>query len=265
MSLTLEQRADRANGKKIKRSATTATEIAFERRVARVMGLAVSDEIPSDRNHLEREYCFGLRAATASGAKSLAKFQKSPLVQEHNRIKTLDNLTPRPSGSTLTFSIADASFTPAGRSAKGFERFQKTVLRAGRWKHPDKSFEVNATPELMQEMVANFKRLKGAVDVFVPLGHSLNPQHNTGFLDDLDIARAADGTTELVATLNIMDAGIADKIRQGAVRGVSVAIDPAFKVSHPDGRVEEVGNFVEHIALTMVPVVGGMSGFVPVN
>ena len=133
MTLTMEQRADRANGKKIKPSfmawtvpapptkldrrvarangkpikpaATTPAEIALERRAARVNGQPVDDP-PSDSAALHREYAMARRAAGANGAKALAKFNDSPLARQFERAAARDQFLSADSDSSFEFPLA---------------------------------------------------------------------------------------------------------------------------------------------------------------
>lgn len=210
------------------------------------------------------------RAVRANGGERAVRKFDDENAAERERVReqaaaAQPKLAALPSDKVRKFSIGESSFTAAGRSVNGFERFRKTVLRSGKWKHPELDYAVDATADFMTDLVRNFQRLKWSVDVFVPIGHDRNPAANAGFVTDLQVARGTDGKSELVAVLDIVDPALAAKIRQGAVRGVSVAIDGDFRVSHADGRVEKVGNFIEHVALTMTPVVTGLGEFVPLT
>jgi hypothetical protein len=69
---------------------------------------------------------------------------------------------------------------------EGPPRFEKELIREGRWVHPTKKFTFRVTRERMRAWVAAFRRMREAgLQVPVPFGHSCDPRDNAGFLDDV--------------------------------------------------------------------------------
>jgi len=223
---------------------------------------------------LEIKYEEGkMRAFQQGGPAAVAEFENSRLAFEYNHLRKrvvapepspLDRSAGQPGDGPSRdqrqyYSVSGRFDLVSGN--RSFARFKKTVLREGRWTHPSAGFTVNASPQKLREFADRFRRYKGHVDIWVALGHSRDPRDGVGHIDDMRVERGNAGD-ELVATLDIRDPGIVEKLRAGTLRGVSVCINPLFKTSTPDGKVDLVGDFIEHVAIVQDPAVGGMGEFV---
>jgi cation transport regulator ChaB len=122
-------------------------------------------------------------------------------------------------------------------------KFLKKLIEVGKWVDPkniNKTIEV--TKERMKKWVDNFK--KNLVKVFIPLRHTVDPDKNTGWLEDLMIKGDC-----LYGILDIRDEEIAEKIRKGLIQDVSLGIDK----NYVDNKGQKWGEVIEHVALTLVP------------
>ncbi len=139
----------------------------------------------------------------------------------------------------------------AARIAPG--RFEKELLRVGRWTHPARKFVLEVTRERLARWAESFKRMvKKGIRIPVPYGHSYDPRDNAGFVTGMRV----EGDS-LVGVLEIPRPE--DAARMGSlVTDVSVSVNPAFS----DGEGEAFGEVVEHVAITNYPVVPGQANFV---
>lgn len=145
------------------------------------------------------------------------------------------------------------------------DKFRTTLLVEAKWRHRDAGFTVDATPDYMKSLAAKHEKYKGRVESFVPLGHTTKADQNTGAIELLEVVKGQDGKHRLDAILDIRDPAIAQKIRNKTITGKSIGIHKDFWISNPDGTIDDVGDYVEHAALTTVPVIGQghLGGFEP--
>ena len=136
------------------------------------------------------------------------------------------------------------------------DKFRKVVLTEGRWTHPTNEFTVEATPEYIRGIADRHAKYRDRVESFVPLGHTGDPLKNTGSIPLVEVGKDADGKATLSVVFDIKNPEVATKIRNKEITGVSVGIDPHFTVSNSDGSVDDVGPYLEHVALTQRPVIG---------
>lgn len=136
-------------------------------------------------------------------------------------------------------------------------KFRKEILRKGKWYHwgaPGGVLEVN--DELISNVIRNFKK-KILDNVFVPLTHSNDPSKNTG-----DVVELIDTENGLDAVIEVKDATIAEKIRNGLIKGISASLDSNYFVSD---KKNFVGPTLLHAALVAEPFIKGMNNFVPLS
>lgn len=133
-------------------------------------------------------------------------------------------------------------------------RFEKEVLRVGRWVHPAGKFVLEVTRERLARWAKAFRRMvEKGVRVPVPYGHSYDARDNAGFVSDMRVEE-----DRLVAVLDIPREEDAARIGATAT-DVSVSINPDYV----DGEGERYGEVIEHVAITNYPVVSGQENFVP--
>jgi hypothetical protein len=133
-------------------------------------------------------------------------------------------------------------------------RFEKELLRVGRWAHPAGKFVLEVTRERLKRWAENFARmLAKGIRVPVPYGHSYDARDNAGFLTDMRLEG-----DRLVGVLEIPREE--DRARLGSTAtDVSVSVNPDFV----DGAGERLGEVIEHVAITNYPIVSGQENFVP--
>jgi len=95
----------------------------------------------------------------------------------------------------------------------------------------------------------------------VPLGHptSEDPSKNVGEVVGLSLSQ--DGE-KLMATIDVRDETIAEKIKKNLIKGISASIAENY-VKKETG--ESVGPTLFHAALVTEPYIKGMAGFVPLS
>ena len=135
--------------------------------------------------------------------------------------------------------------------------FRKQILKKGKWHHWSADNGVlDITDKNLDDMVANFE--KGLLDsVPVPLTHSNNPSDNTGCVTEL--IKTEDG---LDAVIEIKDASVVEKIKEGLITAISASFDPNYMVKKTK---EFVGPVLLHAALVAEPYIKGMTGFVALS
>lgn len=132
-------------------------------------------------------------------------------------------------------------------------RFEKELLRVGRWVHPARKFVLEVTRERMARWAQSFQRmLAKGIRVPVPYGHSYDARDNAGFVQEMFLRGDS-----LVGVFEIPREE--DAARLGSVAtDVSVSVNPDFV----DGQGERFGEVIEHVAITNYPVVAGQANFV---
>jgi len=147
----------------------------------------------------------------------------------------------------------DLSLGAGAATAVAPGRFEKELLRVGRWVHPARQFVLDVTRERLVRWVESFRKmLAKGIRVPVPYGHSYDPRDNAGFLSDMRVEG-----DRLVGVLEIPRAEDAERLGSVAA-DVSVSVNPDFT----DGQGERFGEVIEHVAITNYPIVTGQSNFV---
>jgi len=142
----------------------------------------------------------------------------------------------------------------AAAAAVGPGRFEKELLRVGRWAHPAGKFVLEVTRDRLARWVENFRRmLAKGIPVPVPYGHSYDARDNAGFVREMRVEE-----DRLVGVLEIPREEDARRLGATAT-AVSVSVNPEFV----DGQGERLGEVIEHVAITNYPIVAGQANFVP--
>ena len=123
--------------------------------------------------------------------------------------------------------------------------FRKEIAKTGKYidRHGQK---VELTEGFMDELIKNFKSEE---NVPIPLGHEgmSDPTKNTGFVAGLERIGKS-----LFALMNIKSQEVADKIKEGTIKGVSIGVMLS----------EAAGKVLGHIALTLQPSISNLADFV---
>lgn len=131
----------------------------------------------------------------------------------------------------------------ASEENKGPARFKKELLRMGTYTHPqDPQLQLTITPERMEKWVEGFKA--APFKVYVPLRHTKDPTQNAGWLEDLFLEEQ-----RLYGILCITDEEISQKIREGSIQDVSLAVEK--DITDANGHTYE--ELITHVALTLDP------------
>lgn len=148
---------------------------------------------------------------------------------------------------------AAQAISPSGTNDAGqpVRKFRKELIRTGKFTHPVTGQDFQIDGKWLDNAESQFKKMVAAgVKVPVMSGHSFSADDARG--GALDIFREGDslvGIMELVGEDGISAAGRND---------VSIFAEPSFKDAHGN----EYPWAIQHVALTPVPVIPGMSGFV---
>lgn len=139
--------------------------------------------------------------------------------------------------------------------------FTKKVITEGRWRHPVTNKTLDVNRDRLDQWVGVFKQCQSAdIGVPTPLGHTLEPDKNAGWVVDLEV-REGESCAELWASMDIQDSNINEKIGK-TIKGVSVGVVRNLQDVRPDDDIRDLGEGIEHIALTNMPVVQRMGDFV---
>ena len=151
----------------------------------------------------------------------------------------------------------------ADRSTQDFDLFWKEAMPEGVWKHPVKDFTLDVTPERLQKWVSNFNTFQKPrnIDVAVPHGHTYDTKNNAGFVEEMEVRENGRGGKSLFTLLNIPKGEDSGKIGS-TIKQVSISLNPDLKFANGQAGVEEIGECVEHVALTNYPAITGMGDFI---
>lgn len=163
----------------------------------------------------------------------------------------------------LAFGTVESPFEKGGDSTAEFDLFWKEVLPEGVWKHPLRGFTLNVDKSRLDRLASNFKKQKELqIDVPIPSGHTYSEKENNGFVEDVEVRQRADGKSALYALTRITNKDAVKRINDGTTKGVSISFDPNKKHALADGKIAELGECLEHVALTSYPVISGMGDFI---
>ena len=132
--------------------------------------------------------------------------------------------------------------------------WRKEVLRFGQWIHPeDKSVKFDITPDVVQQVVANFNA--GVPDVSpIVLTHTDDPRAKVGRVKSFVVTE-----TGLDAIMTVDDDGVNGNIDSGEkAPGVSCWLSMNYQ--HKESG-DKIGAVVKHVALVNHPYIEGMKGF----
>jgi hypothetical protein len=160
------------------------------------------------------------------------------------------------------------------REAKSGTLVRKAILRTGKWPvtplrgglvhkpltitRDGRSSKADNTVSLA-ELVTNFKLIGRNVPVPLsdgPDDHENLTRHNTGFVRDVWVEDADNGDAVLMATLDITEPDVREKVLRGTYADVSCGI-PWSVVAHG----QRFGTCLDHVAITNRPFVSGLGEF----
>lgn len=141
------------------------------------------------------------------------------------------------------------------RSAR---KFDKEVLRVGRWLHPVTSQEIIVSPMRLRMLERFTNDYMRANDGRIPFqdGHNFDAMKTLGWWTGFRIE--GDG---LIGTVEVTNGDAVRSIDAGSILGVSVRIDTNWS----DQRGQHFPELITHVAATPVPVVDGLKDFVALS
>lgn len=140
--------------------------------------------------------------------------------------------------------------------------FKKEVLREGRYQHPTTPWPsplVVDEPYIDRVVAATNQAMQAGVDVWVPDGHSFKAEDNKGFVRRVYKGDTPQGTKAIFVELDIADDPIVSKI------GNTITKVSALLHDHPDGKGNQYGERIVHVALTPSPVAHEQENFVALS
>lgn len=140
---------------------------------------------------------------------------------------------------------------PASRIelGSGLVRFRKELIRVGKYVKESTGQKINVTLDLLKHWVNEYNRwIAGGNKCPIPLGHEREnqPEFNRGWVTSLFV----EGNS-LYGLLDLSDESLA------LTTDVSIAVPNKIT----DGKGVEYNQPIVHVALTTMPVVGGLEGF----
>jgi len=147
------------------------------------------------------------------------------------------------------------SSAPASRMelAGGLVRFKKELVKVGHYVKESAKQEINITLSMLNHWVKEFDRwIANGNKVPIPLGHEreYEPEFNRGWVTSMYV----EGNS-LFGILELSDPELAK------TTDVSIAVPKTFT----DGKGVKYNQPIVHVALTIVPVVGGLTNFVKLS
>lgn len=135
-------------------------------------------------------------------------------------------------------------------------RFKKDILRVGSVVHPSTGEVLSFTSDYLKMLAesTNLYIAKGGGS-YIPLQHVENPLSNAGWVEQFIYD---EGTQTLYAIMNITEPEVEAKIERGTIKDVSVRIVEGFE----DAKGNKYPAIIEHVALTLKPVLAGQGPFV---
>jgi hypothetical protein len=166
----------------------------------------------------------------------------------------LSALTARSILSSVTDAPTPATSETMNASGQPVQSFVKDLIRVGEFYKASTDQDMSVSPADLDHWVASFLMMKSAgVKVPVPLDHSMNAEHNRGWLNRMfRVGDTLYGELELVGR---------DAIDMAGRTEVSVSIVPELI----DGHGNKFQRVIEHVALTAYPVIPGQGGFIKLS
>jgi len=131
--------------------------------------------------------------------------------------------------------------------------YVKDIIRAGEWYKASTDQKFRLSADDLDRFVSTFGEMsKAGVKVFVPSGHTNDPEKNRGYVS----AMWREGQTLMARIMLIGD----DAIALASRAEVSICVSPEIVAG--DGT--KFQNAIEHVALVVDPVINGQSKFVPI-
>jgi hypothetical protein len=133
---------------------------------------------------------------------------------------------------------------------KHFKRYYKTIAKVGEYVHTGAKFDFAITNDLLDHWNLSFKEFNEAgIKVPIPLGHSVDPKLNKGFVTGL-----FKNQDKLIAQMDLVASEADDLV---ASQDVSLYSPPEYE----DSKGKKHKRPIVHVALTPYPVLPGLGDF----
>lgn len=147
----------------------------------------------------------------------------------------------------------------------GFTRdgklYRKEVLRTGYYKHPTAGWEMDLElADLVLLCDESNRAIENGNRCWIPIGHTDDVRANRGYAKRFEIEARTDlgpDVFSIYAICSIRDPETAEAIDKGLIEDVSVGIEEV-----DDGRGNEYGPRIVHVALVNFPVFAGQENFI---
>lgn len=141
-------------------------------------------------------------------------------------------------------------------------KFKKAIIGVGLWTHPNTKETMPISEAKLHQLADTFyKCKKSGINVWVPLNHTADPDKNSGWLEDVSVLLGPKGP-ELVGVFDITEPAVAEKIKNKTIKFVSPGIVENIDDVQPDGTLKPLGQAIQHVALTLDPVLQNQTDFV---
>lgn len=141
-------------------------------------------------------------------------------------------------------------------------KFKKAIIGVGLWTHPATKQTLPVNEAKLRQWADTFHKCKkSGIEIWIPLNHTANPDLNAGWLEEVTVLPGPKGP-ELVGVFDITEPAIAEKIKNKTIKFVSPGIVENIDDVRPDGTLEPLGQAIQHVALTLDPVLQNQSEFV---
>lgn len=149
-------------------------------------------------------------------------------------------------------------YSRTGFKTRAARKFDKEVLRVGRWIHPANGAEVLVDQLRLDVLGSWTNRYMKTSDGKIPFqdGHNFGALKTLGWWTEFRVEG-----DRLIGTVEVTDDQAVRMIDAGSLMGVSVGIYTGWK----DTRGREYPEVILHVAATPVPVVDGLADFIALS
>jgi hypothetical protein len=138
--------------------------------------------------------------------------------------------------------------------------FKKDILKVGHYKHPTEGWELDVTPEKLQQYKKTFDLMtKNGVKVEIPTDHSSSAKDNLGYVIEMSVEPDEKGIPTIYGLHEVIgDESIG--ICQRCPR-----VSATIHKDYVDGKGNRYGEAIINSSVVQQPIVPGQSDFIPVK
>lgn len=149
---------------------------------------------------------------------------------------------------------------PKGDFVHKGKLYRKEVLRTGYYQHPTDGWEMDLSlADLVLLCDESNRAIQNGNRCWIPIGHTDDVRANRGYVKRFEVEETVGepGSFSIYAICDVRDPETADAIDKGLIEDVSVGIEEM-----DDGRGNEYGPRIVHVALVNFPVFAGQENFI---